>query len=200
MDPYRKVNPGERLKVPARAWNALMGGLKERPGFEASGGIPYQSQIRFPVRMQNATPMPYSVVGLADLHPSFRFNPLTYPYENQPPHQDGKGLPEWAVGLFHQLTTPANAVSWCICEKVVAANDVGICVLRGVTFARIRVRDSSHRFAVPSINRDGQEWTASLDGILDSTECQCEGAAQIINWSVSGNRNPPNVHWAMVLL
>lgn len=36
MDPYRKVNPGERLKVPARAWNALMGGLKERPGFEAT--------------------------------------------------------------------------------------------------------------------------------------------------------------------
>lgn len=40
MDPYRKVQPGERLKVPARAWNELMGGLGVRPGFEVGQGQP----------------------------------------------------------------------------------------------------------------------------------------------------------------
>jgi hypothetical protein len=36
MDPYRKVQPGERLKVPARAWNALVGGLNSQPEFTVS--------------------------------------------------------------------------------------------------------------------------------------------------------------------
>ena len=38
MDPYRKVQPGERLKVPARAWNALVGGLNAQPEFTVSPG------------------------------------------------------------------------------------------------------------------------------------------------------------------
>jgi hypothetical protein len=38
VDPYRKVQPGERLKVPARAWNALVGGLNAQPEFTVSPG------------------------------------------------------------------------------------------------------------------------------------------------------------------
>lgn len=47
-DPYRKAIPGERLKIPARAWNRLMGGLSEMPpmGGAPLGGDPNTVSIR----------------------------------------------------------------------------------------------------------------------------------------------------------
>jgi hypothetical protein len=163
----------------------------------------FAKTLRAPVLLTQGTSFPFSVVNIsfsrnAGINPSS----LTLPF-SQPPHLSTAGLPGFIKGEEHTQESnqyPANV--FAICEDVAAAG-VGVavpCVLRGITFARIRVRDRFHRFAVPSQPRQNEQWVAARNGTLDSTDCECDGAARILQYGEGAALTVNSIYWAMILL
>lgn len=202
--PDGRIEKGQRLNtaISARAWNRAQDAadhvLGVRPGFEASAGAPGPSKVVFPVRINGGTPFTYAAIKINVTVGAYGINTAqqTSPYTSGVPHLENFGLPTFITGSL----TDGTAGSWCICEpKLSATSDVSYCVMSGVTFARVRVRSSvglSHGFAQPSQARDGGAYPA-INGVLDSTECECDGAAKIL--AIGGN-GFNQVYWAMILL
>lgn len=198
--PDGRIEKGQRLStaISARAWNRAQEAadrvLGVGAGFSADTSAYLQKQIVFPVHVPNGTPFMYAVVRLTGAGPGLVAQPQSAPYDS-PPHGSGETLPSYLIGATYS-SGPGSA--WCICEpRLTGVNAAANCVFSGVTFARVRVRDGLHKFAEPSISRDGSPAYQQIQGILDSTECECAGAARIL--SIGGSQ-VGSVYWAMVLL
>ena len=201
-----RVEKGQSIRsaFSAKAWNRAQDAadivLGVQPGIEAGSAIPYSKTLRAPVLLSSGTTFPFSVVdisiaNLAGINPSSLVPPFA-----ELPHNPGKGLAEYLIGEQHNQESnqyPANI--FAICESIAPANTAPPCVIRGVTYARIRVRSRLHRFAVPSIPRQDEPWTSSRNGTLDSTDCECDGAAKIVGYGTQ-SLTVNNIYWAMILL
>jgi len=195
--PDGRIEKGQRLSsaISARAWNRAQEAadrvLGAAPGVEAGAGIPGSKNIVYPVEISGGTTFPYAVVGISGC-PALNTQAQSSPYTSGAPNSGDAGLPSFAYGS----TTSTSSV-WCVCEPVVAAGGAAYCVFRGVTFARVRVRSVNHVFAVPSKTYELGSTYARIPGILDSAECECEGAAKII---AIGGSVVNSVYWAMILI
>lgn len=201
-----RIEKGQRLSsaISAKAWNRAQQAadvvLGVQPGFEVGPATGYSRTLRAPVLLSGGTTFPFAVVdiSIATLA-GITTSALTPPF-TQLPHDADKGLAEYLVGAQHSQQSnqyPANI--FAICESIATANTAQPCVIRGVTYARVRVRARWHRFAVPSIPRENESWTASRDGTLDSTDCECDGAARIIGYGTQ-SLTVNQIYWAMIFL
>jgi hypothetical protein len=199
--PDGRIEKGQRLSsaISARAWNRAQEAadrvLGVTPGVEVTAAQRRQRQITFPVQFGQGTPFTFAVIscnfGVPNLSPTV----LSSPFENTSgawPAATDKSLPDYCSGSVHGSAT---AGAWGICEPKLAANGVAECVFSGFTFARVRVRNSGHRCAIPSMPKEN---TPLVQGCLDSTECECEGAARIIGYG--GDVTVDSIYWALVLL
>ena len=195
--PDGRVEPGQRISsaFSARAWNRAQDAadvvLGARTGATAAPGTPAPQRIVFPVQVSSGTTFPYAVVQISGC-PNLNTQAQSSPYTSGAPSAANAGLPSFAFGSLD-----SSGSIWCICEPVVPADGAAYCVFGGVTFARVRVRNASHVFAVPSKTYELGETFTRIPGVLDSTECECEGAAKII--SVGGS-TIGSVYWAMIQL
>ena len=204
--PDGRIEKGQRLAtaISARAWNRAQDAadrvLGVQTGAVADPASKFESTLRAPVLLASGTDFPFAVVDISiAILPGIRAASLSPPF-TQLPHDDDKGLAEYLVGEQHSQQSnqfPANI--FAICENKATADTAPYCVIRGVTYARVRVRDRYHRFAVPSIQRQNEQWTASRDGTLDSTDCECDGAARILGYGTS-SPTVNQIYWAMILL
>lgn len=195
-----RIEAGQKLAgaISARAWNRAQEAadrvLGVGTGFGADTSGYSQKQIVFPVHVPDGTPFMYAVVMLTGAGPGLATQPQSAPYDS-PPHASGSGLPSYLLGATY---SGASGSAWCICEPKLTGSGVSAnCIFSGVTFARVRVRNGLHKFAEPSVSRDGSPAYQQIQGILDSTECECAGAARIL--SIGGSQ-VGSVYWAMVLL
>jgi hypothetical protein len=200
--PDGRIEKGQRLgsAISARAWNRAQEAadrvLGAGTGVEAGAGTTGPSKIVFPVQIAGGTPFMYSVVRVLVEPLTLRQAATAAPYSD-PPHASDKAMPDYLKGSVY---TGNNPGAWCICEEKLASSGAAFCVFSGITFARVRVRSSSHGFVEPSVQRDAYGATPAypqISGVLDSTECECAGAAKIL---AIGGAVIGNVYWAMILL
>lgn len=192
-----RIEPGQKLSsaISARAWNRAQDAadrvLGVGTGMTATAGIASPHKIVYPVKVTGGTTFPYAVIGVGGC-PDINTQSQTSPYTSGVPNTANAGLPSFAYG-----SVSSTSAVWGICEPVVADGGAAYCVFSGVTFARVRVRNSTHVFAVPSQKRELSENFDRIPGVLDSTECECAGAAKII---AIGGSAVGSVYWAMILL
>ena len=205
--PDGRIEPGQPLRsaISARAWNRAQDAadlvLGQQGGITANTASPYARTLRAPVLLSGGTTFSFAVVDIsAARYPGINGAAVSPPF-TQSPHTPGSGLAEYLVGSQHgQASNQYPANIFAICESIADANTAPLCVVRGVTYARVRVRESWHRFAVPSIPRQNELWSAANEGTLDSTDCECDGAARILGYGEGASLFPNQIYWAMILL
>lgn len=202
--PDGRIEKGQRLSsaISARAWNRAQEAadrvLGAGTGLEVGSSQLLQRQFRFPVRISAGTNFTYAVVGteISVAVTGLSSAALSEPYA-QSPVAPGQAFPEWAWAWTHSSENRAQG-AWGVCESAVSAGGVAECVFAGFTYARVQLRNSGHRFAVPSQVRENQP---AISGCLESTECQCDGAAVILGYGRPSNQLVVgSIYWALLLL
>lgn len=121
-DPYRKVRPGEPVKIPARAWNELVGGL--RPGANRGGepvdgmSAPYSW-----VYAKNTATGPvsrWSVVAITGLEvtPTGTTGPAAQQFESMP--------------IVTASSPTAGTTAWGVAIEPIEAGKLGRLAVAGV--------------------------------------------------------------------
>jgi len=87
-DPYRRAAPGEKLKIPARAWNQLMDSLATVPSMIAGAGEQYHSPYTW-VYAKNTTGQAvprWGVLAVTGMEstPTATTTPATRQFEEMP--------------------------------------------------------------------------------------------------------------------
>jgi len=137
--------------------------------------------------------------------------PLTSPY----PYDDYFEMPS-AKALLHlpstvsPLVAPVTIRPWGVTAEGGTQNQSIVNVIvSGVAPVRIRsmtyMGGPAHYYAMPAIRRSGQETIPQLTGILETTDCACDNAAQII-WmeggtsATTGGSETAQVFWGLVVI
>jgi hypothetical protein len=108
------------------------------------------------------------------------------------------------------LVAPATTRPWGVTIEGGTKNQSIVNVIvRGVAPVRIRSMTyrggPAHYYAFPAIRRSSQETLAQLTGILETTECACDNAAQIVYMegstrATSGGSETAEVFWGLVVI
>lgn len=158
MDPIKKVRPGERLQIPARAWNRVLDTLGPNLGYAAgaTAGVDRASNI---VLVQNgniALPM-HGVCCLE--HGSNSFNGATL---------DGTDAASVILRrfienpIFQAAPLVQIGAPFGIALEPIAAQKVGRVAIGGSVVVRVNLSNTTHRFADIKENDNTQ---------LQSTSC-----------------------------
>jgi len=170
MDPYRKVQPGERLKVPARAWNELMGGLGVPAGFEAEGVRGPSAPYTYVYCRANVAVERSGVLEIIGMHvtPTGATGAATTQFESMP--------------VLIGATPSENSRAIAIAVEPIATNSIGRVAVDGVVQVKIDVGHADHRFARPKASTSAMQsdW----------------GGPAMILWKPSGPTGP--AQWALV--
>lgn len=202
--PDGRIEKGQRLSsaISARAWNRAQEAadlvLGVTPGVEAVTAPSRQRQFTFPVRISGGTSFTFAVVGtnISVAVTGLSAAAQSSPYSASPVATD-QSFPSWSWAWMHTDGVRAQG-AWGICESLVPSGGVADCVFSGLTYARVKMRNTGHRFAVPSQRREN---TPATDGCLESSECQCDGAAAILGYGQpSAQLVVGNIYWALILL
>lgn len=169
MDPYRKVQPGERLKVPARAWNELMGGLGVRPEFGAGPSLVTQYAIVVPIKLTTAPEVSYEHVGVPiKLTDVAIFGSVAIPA--------GISLLTGQIAeptdLRGTTLLPAPEMFGLTVEPMRPGENgttVVRCAIKGLAIARVRQFASSDRYVALPTRRADSETVESLRGTLETS-------------------------------
>jgi len=174
-DPYRKVRPGERLVISARAWNRaqdaadrVLGVGTGITGGGATGADP-ASDIVY-VSCAQSIPM-FGVVGIDP------YGCLTNPESVEPGVV--KGIAPQAAGVFAIPLEPFPG------GAVGAATPVRRCAVGGVVRVRVRVCSTQHMYANP------------IDGDYEKLASAAMGAVQLLGMITNGDA-PPAVPFTAV--
>lgn len=137
MNPFRKVNPGEPLKIAAQTWNAVVDEVATRPRFDAGGSA--WPPINFSVRCRNdsgANVARWSVLQI-------------------------DGVLEDPTGTFTQFERapgvigvspggPTESASYVVVLDPIEAGAIGMAAVAGAVQCRVNVRCTGHQYAVPA--------------------------------------------------
>ena len=228
MDPYKKVRPGERLVISARAWNRAQEAadhvLGSQPMFGAGTGIGAPSFLAIPMQINGNAMLPgnkfppgavVQIGGLAtprSATESFVTADLSPPY-------DGYMTCSAGIAFIHEPTDAINSflrvspvISWGVTANGGVIGSVVPVIIRGVAPVRIRIlrfanEQPSTSLAAPSVRRSQQETVERLRGVLETTTCKCDGAAQVLGvYTTPDQGAQPNApenavtKWGVVIL
>jgi len=137
MDPYRKVQPGERLKVPARAWNALMGGLAEAPAFKADGVRGPSAPYTFVYCKPSVTVAQWGVLEITgmEITPTGATGPGNSQFESMPVLTGG--------------TPTETSQALCIAIEPIESGKIGRVAVDGAVQCKLDIGNTDHKFARP---------------------------------------------------
>ena len=132
-----------------------------------------------------------------------------------PPYADYFEMPS-AQARLHEpssvqpIVAPTTTLPWGVTVEGGTRNQSIVNVIvRGVAPVRIRSMTyrggPSHFYAFPAIRRSSQETLAQLTGILETTDCACDNAAQIVfmegsTSATSGGSETAGVFWGLVVI
>jgi len=136
-DALKRVHSGERLRIPATAWNGMLGVLKKFQSSALSGGSPKQVRSLGPgeiwVKNDSGGNLVRSAIVGIDLAAPV-FSPATQ-------------LDQFLAWPVVSGVAPAQAKPFVILSEPVASGNVGRACIYGVCPALVNVISSGHRFA-----------------------------------------------------
>lgn len=160
MDPYRKVNSGQRLKVPAPAWNRLMDLAGAQDGFMSGPGSPLPMHLTLPAKNDSGALIPrFAILEITGITPAI----------DAGSYEEGESqfLSQPCVKVNSPSATPKRIV---IAAEPITTGSFGRVIVCGVTQCKIDVKSASHRFA------------KAIEGEIGSLESSWSGPVEIL-WS-----------------
>lgn len=163
-DPYKKVRPGERLKIPAAAYNGFVDAAKMARRMDGAAGVPHWRHGVL-VTVQNISEEDqdrFAVMGID--------GPLFTPAEN---------LHEFCDYVGFKVTTPAgeHLKRFVVLAEPIAAGGIGAATVYGTTQAKV------------DIATEGQEddrFAGACPGRTDVLVPMSDNASGMILWKESG--------------
>lgn len=178
-DAFRKVRPGEPVRVAARAWNRIIDQVTTKPRFD--GNTSAWPQTNFRVRCRNNTSTGISRWGVLQID-----NIL------EAPTGVGSQFEQWpgVIGITPGVSL-ATGVAYVVAVEPIPAGGIGHAAIDGVVQAKVEVVSESHGYAKPKTGEVGY---------LETTD---SGPFKIIWKGATGPANPtgvtgPTKPWALV--
>jgi hypothetical protein len=157
----RKIQIGDRLEgLPAESWNdfcdAYEAIIGARPNTRGIRGQGYQYGVRVPIKNSSGS-------GITTRYGILRINDLLLDYD------DDAGVVEYSPYLDGNtpLTDEDERDNFVVLQGPVASTEIGVAVIRGLTWCQVDITDANHRFCKPKAS------TAELGSA-------CFGAAEIL--------------------
>lgn len=138
-DPYKKVQPGDRLTIPAQAWNRVLDSVSipVQTGGELAGLQPAPNTVLIK-NSSGQDKQRFELLGVT--------GPLVNPHES-PTHESDFLRRPALVGVTVNAT---HFERFVVCLEPIKNNAVGVAAVSGVFPCRVELRSVQHRFAVPS--------------------------------------------------
>jgi hypothetical protein len=223
-----RIEPGQPINtaISARAWNRAQDAadivLGTTPSFLTSESRSSPRFLTMPMLITSSftttTTFPPGSVVTFDIRANqttARRTSGTLGTALTPPYGDYFEMPS-AKALLHEpngvtpLVAPATTLPWGVTVEGGTKNQSIVNVIvRGVAPVRIRSMTyrggPNHFYACPAIRRSAQETLAQLTGILETTECACDNAAQIVfmdgsTSATTGGAETAEVFWGLVVI
>ena len=185
MDPLKKVRPGERLQIPARAWNRVLDTLGPNLGYGASTGGDILYAMVVPIELTASPTQDYPHIGVPIKISACVAINSTIGNAQLPV---GISLMRGAVAEPTDLTSstllPAPEMFALTVEPMksgTGATTVVRCAIKGLAIARVRQFASSDRYVALPTRRSTSETVASLRGTLESSAAGYGRLVAVIN-------------------
>lgn len=151
-DPYRRAQPGERLRIPAAAWNRLMDNAMQMPLASQGDEFSYR-RTNFRIYCQNKTSGTIPQWGVLHIDgvlptPSGATGAATNQFQTFPA----------ISGITPTGTTQAGFV---VAVEQIERDKLGMVAIDGVVQVKLDIKDPSHRFAKPKPGSTSQLETAA---------------------------------------
>lgn len=136
-DAFRKVTPGERLDIPAPAYNAFIDAARMARGMHGAAGVPQwrHSDLVTVKNISGSDQDRFSVLGID--------GPLFTPTEN---------LHEFCDYVGFKVTTPVEGLAghrnrFVVLAEPIAADGIGAAVVSGATQVKLDVTEEFFNYA-----------------------------------------------------
>lgn len=136
-DPFRKVQPGQPLRIGARAWNRVLDAIKPNVGFlSLNDGLEPAPNTVY-IRNKSGHDVPrFGVLGISGIEID--------PAADGGDHE--KGFAQQPV--LHGTTPAAEHVDkFVICLQPIRNDAIGLAAIGGVLACKVELRKASHKFA-----------------------------------------------------
>jgi hypothetical protein len=201
-DPFRKVQPGQRLNISSRAWNRVLDGTT-RPNTPMGGGfiVPALPAIRGTMRWSgNGVPPSerpaFGQVWVVDIDSwnvdapvdEFVEPEIPVPQEWDPTDAEKQlfrfAVPSGLPALANRLSEDGHTQPFAVCVDPARMEFT----FSGFAWTRVRVLARSHNYArLPGLSSDSYEEETDARGCLDSAFF---GPARIIGYLVDDGEVP----------
>lgn len=178
-DGFRKVRPGEPVRVAAQAWNKIIDQVVTKPRFD--GNTSSSPQTNFRVRVRNSTATGISRWGVLQID-----NIL------EAPTGVGGQFEQWpgVIGAAPSAST-STGPSYVVAVEPIPAGSIGQGAIDGVVQARLLVLCTGHQYAQPKSSE------------IDYLETADAGPFRILWKGTTGPANPtgvtgPTKPWALL--
>jgi hypothetical protein len=192
MDPYQKVQPGERLVIPAAAWNKMLDSIA--PTVRTGGELGSLESAPNTVWIKNGTghDVPrFGVLGIAGV----AVDPASGPTQEA----DFCRRP---VLRGVTPTTAQHADRFAVCTEPIKNNAIGRAAVGGMFACKVFLTSESHRFAGVR-NEDRTQLQSSSCGLVQLLWVQSSGSANAVTGAtgpsgVTGSTGPTGAYkWAV---
>lgn len=156
-DDHKRVRPGDPLRITARVWNKVVGGVATRPGFEFEP-VP-QARTNFVIRCKNQSgaPVPrWGVLAITGVAVEPTVDPTgaaTQSFESQPA----------VIGVAAATGTQGQYV---VAVQPIAAGEFGFAAVDGVVQVKLDIVSATHRFATPKAGSTEMQTAASGEATI----------------------------------
>jgi hypothetical protein len=178
-DGFRKVRPGEPVRVASQAWNKIIDQVVTKPRFDGNTSAPPQTNFRVRVRNNTSTGIP-------------RWGVLQVSNILEAPTGVGSQFEQWpgVIGST-PASGPEGGVSYVVAVDPIPAGSIGQGAIDGVVQSRVLVLSTGHQYAKPKA------------GEVDYLETADSGPFRIIWKGATGPSNPtgvtgPTKPWALL--
>lgn len=178
-DGFRKVRPGEPVRVAAQAWNKIIDQVVTKPRFDGNTSASPQTNFRVRVRNNTSTGIPrWGVLQISNIL--------------EAPTGVGGQFEQWpGVIGGTPASGPEGGVSYAVAVEPIPAGRIGQGAIDGVVQSRVLVLNTGHQYAKPKA------------GEVDYLETADSGPFRIIWKGATGPANPtgvtgPTKPWALL--
>jgi hypothetical protein len=148
---FRKVRPGEPLKIASQAWNRVIDQVVTKPRFASEDEAFPVSNFR--VRMRNTSSETIGRWGVMEIagvleSPSGATGPGTESFQSWP-------------GLVGAVPTTTAGAAFAVAVEPIKPGEIGMAAVDGVVQCKLEIVDASHRYATTKTGSASELKTAS---------------------------------------